>query len=173
MHSIRGKGGAMETAIEGTDVPVGDPESVGALAYRLKLADNALVARKAAAVKALDLTESQCKVLTLLADGVPKSATHLAREALVTSQTMTGIVKNLESKGLVTRHPSADHARVMLISLTDTGVTKATQAHELARHVESALRQAMSGDDYQTLLQLLERAVDLVPRLDIDDERSS
>jgi DNA-binding MarR family transcriptional regulator len=153
--------------IEDTDVVVGDPESVGALAYRLKLADNALVARKAAAVKALDLTESQCKVLTLLADGVPKSATHLAREALVTSQTMTGIVKNLEAKGLVTRHPSPDHARVMLVSLTETGVTKATQAHELARHVESALRQAMSGNDYQQLLLLLERAVDIVPGLDI------
>jgi hypothetical protein len=33
--------------------------------------------------------------------------------------------------------------------------------------VESALRQAMSGNDYQQLLLLLERAVDLVPGLDI------
>jgi DNA-binding MarR family transcriptional regulator len=40
---------------------------------------------------------------------------------------MTGIVKNLETKGLVARHPSPDHARVMLVSLTETGVTKATQ----------------------------------------------
>jgi MarR family transcriptional regulator, lower aerobic nicotinate degradation pathway regulator len=149
-------------------VAVGDPESVGALAYRLKLADNALVARKSAAVRALDLTESQCKVLTLLADGVPKSATHLAREALVTSQTMTGIVKNLEAKDLVTRHPSPDHARVMLVSLTESGVTRADQAHELARHVESALRDAMSDKDYQRLLRLLEHAVKLVPDLDID-----
>ena len=149
-------------------VAVGDPQSVGALAYRLKLADNALVARKSAAVRALDLTESQCKVLTLLADGVPKSATHLAREALVTSQTMTGIVKNLEAKDLVTRHPSPDHARVMLVSLTESGVTRADQAHELARHVESALRDAMSDKEYQRLLRLLEHAVKLVPNLDID-----
>jgi DNA-binding MarR family transcriptional regulator len=151
-----------------SSVAVGDPESVGALAYRLKLADNALVARKAAAVRALDLTESQCKVLTLLADGVPKSATHLAREALVTSQTMTGIVKNLEAKELVTRHPSPDHSRVMLVSLTESGVTRADQAHELARHVESALRNAMSDKEYQRLLQLLEHAVKLVPDIDID-----
>jgi DNA-binding MarR family transcriptional regulator len=151
-----------------TDVALGDPESVGALAYRLKLLDNALVARKSAAVRALDLTESQCKVLTLLADGVPKSATHLAREALVTSQTMTGIVKNLETKGLVTRHPSPDHARVMLITLTKAGVTRADQAHELARHVETALREAMSDNTYQGLLRLLEQAVQLAPDLDID-----
>jgi MarR family transcriptional regulator, lower aerobic nicotinate degradation pathway regulator len=153
---------------ERSDVAIEDPESVGALAYRLKLLDNALVARKAAAVRALDLTESQCRVLTLLADGVPKSATHLAREALVTSQTMTGIVKNLEVKGLVTRHPSPDHARVMLVSLTESGVTRADQAHELARHVESSLRDAMSDKTYQKLLQLLERAADLAPDLGID-----
>ena len=95
------------------------------LAFRLKQADNALVARKAAAVRALDLTESQCKVLNLLSDGIAKSATHLAREALVTSQTMTGIVKNLEAKGLVARHPSPDHARVMLVSLTPSGQQRA------------------------------------------------
>ena len=106
-------------------------------------------------------------MLTLLADGVPKSATHLAREALVTSQTMTGIVKNLEAKDLVTRHPSPDHARVMLVSLTESGVTRADQAHELARHVESALRDAMSDKDYQRLLRLLEHAVKLVPDLAI------
>jgi MarR family transcriptional regulator, organic hydroperoxide resistance regulator len=134
----------VSTRRERSNVAIEDPESVGALAYRLKLLDNALVARKAAAVRALDLTESQCRVLTLLADGVPKSATQLAREALVTSQTMTGIVKNLEVKGLVTRHPSPDHARVMLVSLTESGVTRADQAHELARHVESSLRDAIS-----------------------------
>jgi DNA-binding MarR family transcriptional regulator len=151
-----------------TSDTVGDPESVGALAYRLKLADNALVARKAAAVRALDLTESQCKVLTLLADGVPKSATHLAREALVTSQTMTGIVKNLEVKQLIERHPSPDHARVMLVSLTPPGVTRADQAHALARHVETALHQAMPDGQYQSLLDLLERVAALAPSLDIE-----
>jgi MarR family transcriptional regulator, organic hydroperoxide resistance regulator len=149
-------------------VAIEDPESVGALAYRLKLLDNALVARKAAAVRALDLTESQCRVLTLLADGVPKSATQLAREALVTSQTMTGIVKNLEAKRLVIRHPSPDHARVMLVSLTESGATRADQAHELARSVESSLRDAMAEQTYQKLLQLLERAADLASSLDID-----
>ena len=38
----------------------------------------------------------------------------------------------------------------------------------LARHVESALRDAMSDKDYQRLLRLLEQVVKLVPNLDID-----
>jgi hypothetical protein len=56
----------------------------------------------------------------------------------------------------------------MLVSLTHTGVTKAAQAYELARHVESGLRRALLGEDYQQLLRLLERAVVLVAALDID-----
>jgi DNA-binding MarR family transcriptional regulator len=149
----------------GTD-ELGDGAPV-TLAFRLKQADNALVARKAAAVRALDLTESQCKVLNLLSDGVPKSATHLAREALVTSQTKTGIVKNLEVKDLVERNPSPDHARVMLVSLTPSGRQRAAKAVDLARQVENALRDAMPEKNYQQLLRLLARVNELVPGLDI------
>jgi DNA-binding MarR family transcriptional regulator len=145
----------------------GDPPHP--LAYRMKQADNALVARKAAAVRALGLTESQCKVLSLLADGVAKSSTQLARSALVTSQTMTGIVKNLETKGLVERFPSPDHARVMLVSLTAPGVARAAQALELAQHVERALRDAMNEDEYRHLLELLEQVATLAPGLTIGE----
>jgi DNA-binding MarR family transcriptional regulator len=106
-------------------------------------------------------------VLNLLSDGVPKSATHLAREALVTSQTMTGIVKNLEVKDLVERNPSPDHARVMLVSLTPSGRQRAAKAVDLARQVENALRDAMPEKNYQQLLRLLARVNELVPGLDI------
>ena len=46
----------MDATIEDTDVAVGDPESVGALAYRLKLADNALVASKRSTIKSVIAT---------------------------------------------------------------------------------------------------------------------
>jgi hypothetical protein len=38
-------------------------ESPGTLGFHLKRAEQSLIARKADAVRALDLTESQCKVL--------------------------------------------------------------------------------------------------------------
>ena len=154
-----------------SDPPADEGGGTVTLAYRLKQADNALVARKAAAVRALDLTESQCKMLNLLSDGIGKSATHLAREALVTSQTMTGIVKNLEAKGLVKRNPSPDHARVMLISLTSSGEERAGKAVDLAQHVENALRDAMSERDYEHLLRLLHQVAELAPSLDIGNPR--
>ncbi|GAA0433307.1 hypothetical protein Acor_07360 [Acrocarpospora corrugata] len=49
---------------------------------------------------------------------------------------MTGIVKNLESKGLVQRRASPDHSRVMLVSLTAAGTERAA-ASTLARTVET------------------------------------
>ncbi|GAA1307567.1 MarR family transcriptional regulator [Planotetraspora silvatica] len=149
--------------------PRGPQEAApGTLSFHLKRAEQAMIARKAKAVRALDLTEPQCKVLGYLADGAAKSCTQLSREALVTSQTMTGIVKNLESKGLVTRHASPDHSRVMLVSLTATGAERAAAAGDLSRSVETSLRQAVTEEDYAQLLRLLNRVAEIAPGLPLD-----
>ncbi|KUJ58055.1 MarR family winged helix-turn-helix transcriptional regulator [Streptomyces sp. NPDC093228] len=135
------------------------PESM--LSFHLKRAEQAIVARKADGVRELDLTEPQCKVLGFLVGGAAKSCTQLSREALVTSQTMTGIVKNLEAKGLVERHPSPDHGRVMLVSLTPDGVERAAAAKRFSEGIEHGLREAMSETDYAHLVKLLDRVADL------------
>ncbi|GIH26268.1 MarR family transcriptional regulator [Acrocarpospora phusangensis] len=140
-------------------------ESSSTLGFHLKRAEQVLIARKASAVRALDLTEPQCKVLGFLADGAAKSCTQLSREALVTSQTMTGIVKNLEAKGLVQRHASPDHGRVMLVSLTEAGADRAAAASDLAHSVEASLREAMTTEDYDHLLALLRRVTAVAPEL--------
>lgn len=143
-------------------------ESPGTLGFHLKRAEQSLIARKADAVRALDLTESQCKVLGYLAEGAAKSCTQLSREALVTSQTMTGIVKNLEAKGLVDRHASPDHGRVMLVSLTAAGADRAAAAGDLSSSVEAGLREAMTEEDYAQLISLLDRVAEVAPKLAVD-----
>ncbi|MFJ2398018.1 MarR family winged helix-turn-helix transcriptional regulator [Streptomyces sp. NPDC087843] len=140
------------------------PETM--LSFHLKRAEQSIVARKAHGVRSLDLTESQCKVLGYLTGGVAKSCTQLSREGLVTSQTMTGIVKNLEAKGLVERHASPDHGRVMLVSLTPAGVERAAAAKSFSERVEHGLREALSEDDYSHLVKLLDRVADLAPGVD-------
>ncbi|MFE4171662.1 MarR family winged helix-turn-helix transcriptional regulator [Streptomyces sp. NPDC056909] len=135
------------------------------LSFHLKRAEQAIIARKAHGVRDLDLTEPQCKVLGYLVGGVAKSCTQLSREALVTSQTMTGIVKNLEAKGLVERHSSPDHGRVMLVSLTPAGVERAAAASGFSERVERGLREAMSDEDYRRLVELLDRVARLAPEV--------
>ncbi|MEV5546446.1 MarR family winged helix-turn-helix transcriptional regulator [Streptomyces sp. NPDC052309] len=141
------------------------------LSFHLKRAEQAIVARKAHGVRDLDLTEAQCKVLGYLTGGAAKSCTQLSREALVTSQTMTGIVKNLEAKGLVERHASPDHGRVMLVSLTPAGEKRAAAAKSFSERIEHGLREDMSEADYAQLVALLDRVADLAPQVEAKAEQ--
>jgi DNA-binding MarR family transcriptional regulator len=106
--------------------------------------------------------------LGFLLDGAAKSATQMAREANVTSQTMTGIIANLESKDLVDRHPSPDHARVHLFTLTPSGEELAGRAHTLAMAVEQDLLDALSDRERTMLAGLLERLTQLAPTAGLD-----
>lgn len=139
------------------------------LSFHLRRAEQAITARKANGVRVLDLTESQCKVLRFLAGGAAKSCTQLSREALVTSQTMTGIVKNLEHKGLVERHPSPDHGRVMLVRLTPAGAERASAASAFSESIEHRLREAMTETDYRRLVALLDRVAEIAPEVRVED----
>ncbi|MFI5753979.1 MarR family winged helix-turn-helix transcriptional regulator [Streptomyces sp. NPDC051569] len=136
----------------------------GGLGFHVKRAEQAIMARKAEALRDLDLTVAQCKVLSfLLGSDVSKSCTQLAREALVTSQTMNGIVKNLEAKGLVDRRISPDHGRVVLASLTPEGVERARRAARLSAEIEQSLREDLSEADYTVLVRLLDRIAEMAP----------
>ncbi|MFJ4918381.1 MarR family winged helix-turn-helix transcriptional regulator [Streptomyces sp. NPDC088725] len=148
-------GQAVEERLEG--------ETDGGLGFHLRRAEQAIMARKAGAIRHLDLTVPQCKVLGFLRDGAAKSSTQLSREALVTSQTMNGIVKNLELKGLVERRTSPDHARVVLVSLTVAGIERARRATEFSDTIDRGLREAMPETDYALLLKLLDTVTEIAP----------
>jgi DNA-binding MarR family transcriptional regulator len=121
------------------------------------------MARKAEVLRDLDLTVAQCMVLGTLMDGASKSCTQMAREALVTSQTMTGIVNNLDAKGFVARRISPDHGRVVLVSLTPAGVELARKASRVSGAVEQALSDEFSDADRALLARLLDRVAEIAP----------
>lgn len=130
----------------------------GPLSGHLKRAQQAILARKTAGVQALHpgLTAAQADVLSKLLDGA-RSAAQLAREAGVAPQTMTEMVVNLVSKGWVSRNPSPDHARVLLVSLTEQGREMARQARARADDVEELIRGELSADEEKALVDVLER----------------
>lgn len=100
---------------------------------------------------------------TRMPGGASLSCTRLAREALVTSQTMIGIVKDLEAKGLVSRRTLPDHSRVVLVSLTPAGVDRARSADRLRTEVEQAIHDAFPDGDHRVLIALLEQIVGIAP----------
>ncbi|MFJ4923765.1 MarR family winged helix-turn-helix transcriptional regulator [Streptomyces sp. NPDC088725] len=140
-----------------------DAGAVGELGFHLKVAEQAIMARKAELLRGLDLTVPQCRTLAALMGGLSKSCTQLAREALVTSQTMTTNVSKLETKGLVERRMSPDHGRVVLVSLTSSGVERARAAHRLSAAVERDVWDAFSAGDRSLLLAMLNRVVEVAP----------
>jgi DNA-binding MarR family transcriptional regulator len=157
-----GRGTTLVAETRGGPV-VGEPipfseDSVG---YYIKRAEQAIVARKADVLRSLDLTVAQCMALGFLLDGTGKSCTQMAREAMVTSQTMTGIVQNLETKGLVERRTSPDHGRVQLISLTPQGSRIAAEARRLTTGIEDELANGLSTREHATLVRLMSRVTEL------------
>ena len=133
------------------------------LGFHIRRAEQAIAARKAEAFRTLGLTVPQAMALCLLLDDPGKSCTHLSRESGVTSQTMTGIIGNLESKSLVTREASPDHARVHLFTLTSDGSDLAAKARVLGMGIEEDLMSEVDPTVREKLLDALNRLADLAP----------
>jgi DNA-binding MarR family transcriptional regulator len=87
----------------------------------------------------LGLTAPQYAVLSAV-EAEPGLSTRLARAAVVTPQSMQGILANLERDGLLVRHPDPDHGRVLQQSeITPTGRKILTDAHNAVQRVENRM----------------------------------
>lgn len=73
------------------------------------------------AMREWGLTTSQLRVLVSLDPGEALPALQLARRMLLDPGTVTGLVRRVREKGLVTVEPSPDDRRVQLVSLTPKG----------------------------------------------------
>ena len=93
----------------------------GYLAYLLRQAAAAVRLRLERKLGGLGVTQPQFLVLTMLDSYPGASGADIARLALLTPQTVHGIVSNLERAGLVARSPHPTHGRVQVIAITEAG----------------------------------------------------
>ena len=87
--------------------------------------------------------------------------TELADEVVYSRSGLTYQAGQMESAGLVERHPSPDDDRGVIVSITDAGRARLTSA--LPGHVEELkdlLFEPLSGPDVTTLAALLEPVLD-------------
>ncbi|MBB4744247.1 DNA-binding MarR family transcriptional regulator [Actinoplanes octamycinicus] len=130
----------------------------------IKRAEQALIARKTAALREFELTVPQYAALLLLASAEGMSAAQLARESMVTPQTMSTVLANLEAKGLIARTPSPMHQKLVVNRVTPAGHAVLTEADAAASRIESRLAAAFSDDERDQFRALLERAINELTR---------
>lgn len=150
-----------------------DTESVaaGRLGHTIKRAEQALIGRKSKALREFGLTVPQYAVLLLLSVSEGMSAAQLARECMVTPQTMATVLTNLERSGLIERSVSPLHRKVTVNVISGPGRELVERADRAALRVEAALAAAFTQEEAAALDSLLERAIAALDGLDGQDGR--
>ncbi len=111
-------------------------ESVG---YLLKRAATSLRSAMDAALRPLDLTVPQYACLELLGQRPGLSNAELARGVFVTRQSMNGVLRGLQDRGLVTRPATAPSGRALPGQLTPAGRRRLRVASAKVRAVEKQM----------------------------------
>ena len=137
------------------------------LGHVIKRAEQALIARKTAALREFDLTVPQYAALLLLASAEGMSAAQLARDSMVTPQTMSTVLANLEAKGHIERQPSPMHHKLVVNRVTPAGRALLERADAAAVRVEGRLSAAFTDAERAALNDLLERAVAVLGTPDV------
>lgn len=127
----------------------------GHIGYLLRQAGAAHRLRMERALADLAVTLPQFSVLTMLAAYPGASGADLARLSLLTPQTMSVIVSNLERDGAVSRRPHAVHGRIQHIEVTEAGRQLLAKCRTQVKPVEELLLAGTSRDDEQIIRRWL------------------
>ncbi|MFD5877089.1 MarR family winged helix-turn-helix transcriptional regulator [Streptomyces sp. NPDC060322] len=84
------------------------------------------------------------------------SGAALARRSMVTPQTMSSVLANLEGRGLVERRPHPVHQHILEARLTRTGHSLVRRADEVVQEIEDRLLSRLGEDEAKTFLAQLE-----------------
>lgn len=119
----------------------------GYLGYLLRQAAGAHRLRVERALADLGVTQPQFVTLTMLAAYPGLSNADLARLALLTPQTLSVIVANLERAGSLVRKPHAVHGRIQHIDLSDSGRALLKKCRERVQAIEGELTKGLSTQE--------------------------
>jgi len=141
-------------------VPVSEPGQDVGLALRQLM--HTLRQNVEAALRAqdIDLSFVHGMVLKNLAREPGLSGAQVARRALVTAQTMNGVLRSMEAAALIVREPHPENRRQDCWFLTKDGARRMEQAHEVVDGVLSRMLAPLSRADAARLTALLRECTD-------------
>ncbi len=115
----------------------------GYLTYLLRQANASVRLALDRALAKEGLTFPQQSALTLIRAYEAISAADLARLAMLTPQTVNGIVRALEARGAIRKQPDPVHGRILRLVVTEEGRALNKRARALTAPVEAALKARM------------------------------
>ena len=146
---------AVATTLAVPKVGEGKRGEEGYLAYLLRQGAGAVRLRLERALADLGVTYPQFLVLTMLDSYPGASGADIARLALLTPQTVHGIVTNLERAALVARAAHPVHGRVQTLALTPGGRTLLLRCKKRAVDLDASLSVGLSREDEEIIRRWL------------------
>ena len=123
--------------------------------YLLKRAELAVRSCMEVALLQFDITPAQMLMLFRLRDHADLSSAALAREIGVRPQSMIGLIRPLEERGLLEREPSPKHRRVLHMRFTPAGKKLLADAIRVAARIEAELLQDLNNKQVESLQEAL------------------
>jgi DNA-binding MarR family transcriptional regulator len=137
----------------------------GYLGYLLRQAQAAARLSMERALAELGVTAPQFVVLTMLKAYPGLSGADLARVALLTPQTVGVIIRNLERAGSIRKTPHPVHGRVLMWTLTRSGLAQLGKCRRHVLALERRLAVGLTAKTQTTVRRWLARiAMDLTDK---------
>jgi DNA-binding MarR family transcriptional regulator len=159
------KNSAKNPALAGVRPPApghGKRGEDGYLGYLLRQAQAASRLQMERTLADLGVTPPQFVVLTMLKAYPGLSGADLARVALLTPQTVGVIIRNLERAGAIRKQPHPVHGRVLMWTLTRSGMDLVGKCRRLVLALERRLAAGLTARTQLTVRRWLARiAADL------------
>jgi len=147
----------MSRVCQNTVMSQDDPRKF--LGYQLKRIQATLRARMDEALRPLGLSAPQYLCLELLSRAPGASTSELAREAFVTRQTMSTLLRTLVDRGLARRAEQAPSGRALPLRLTPEGRRLLRKASIVTVEIERVMTAPLSETQLCTVQESLEACI--------------
>ncbi len=127
----------------------GEMKLEGFLCFALYSANNAMQRVTKAAYKNIGLTYSQYLVMAVLWEGGVQSVNDIGKKLFLESNTLTPLIKKLETLNLLERNRSSKDERKVMVSLTKEGKTLEKESRSHANSVVEKI--GLSMKDFKEL----------------------
>jgi DNA-binding MarR family transcriptional regulator len=127
----------------------------GYLTYLLRQANAAVRLALDRALAKEAMTYPQQAALTMIRAYEAISAADLARLAMLTPQTVNGIVRALEERGAIRKEPDPVHGRILRLVVTEEGRALNKRCRALTAPIEAALKARLDPARDKTVRQWL------------------